>query len=118
MIITDDRLDHVSASDFAAATGWDPKPEGLCRGEVCVPAPGVRRDDGTIDVGAAATRLGMPLVHDDDHGVTALGPGTSTGRTLSTAVAPDPELIDRDGNPFRLSSLHGRKVLLVAWASY
>ena len=40
------------------------------------------------------------------------------GRTLSTATAADPELIDRDGNPFRLSSLHGRKVLLVAWASY
>jgi cytochrome oxidase Cu insertion factor (SCO1/SenC/PrrC family) len=33
-------------------------------------------------------------------------------------VAADPELIDRDGNPFRLSSLHGRKVLLVAWSSY
>ena len=49
---------------------------------------------------------------------TALGPGTSTGRTLSTAVAADPALIDRDGNPFRLSALHGRKVLLVAWASY
>jgi cytochrome oxidase Cu insertion factor (SCO1/SenC/PrrC family) len=77
----------------------------------------VRRDDGTIDVLAAAARLGMPVVRDDGHGLVAIGPGTATGHTLSTAVAPDPELIDRDGNPFRLSSLHGRKALLVAWAS-
>jgi hypothetical protein len=116
MILTD--LDHVTAEAFAAGTGWDPKPEGLCRGEVCVPAPGSLRDDGTVDIDAAASRLHMPLVHDGEHGVWALGPGTVTGNTLSTAVAADPELIDRDGNPFRLSSLHGRKVLLVAWASY
>ena len=51
-------------------------------------------------------------------GLVAVGPGSTTGHTWSTAVAPDPELIDRDGNPFRLSALHGRKVLLVAWASY
>ncbi len=118
MIITDDRLAAVTPAEFATGTGWDPKPQGLCRGEVCVPAPGSLRDDGTVDVGAAADRLGMPVVHDDEHGVTAVGPGSTTGRTLSTAAAPDPELIDRDGNPFRLSSLHGRKVLLVAWASY
>lgn len=116
MIITD--LGRVGTDDFAAATGWDPKPEGLCRGEVCVPAPGVRRDDGTLDVEAAAQRLGMPLVHDASHGVWSLGPATVTGRALSTAVAADPELVDRDGNPFRLSSLHARKVLLVAWSSY
>ena len=66
----------------------------------------------------AAGRLGMPVVRDDVHRLTAIGPGSTTGRTLSTAAAPDPELIDRDGNPFHLSSLHGRKVLLVAWASY
>jgi len=116
MIITD--LEAVTVDAFADATGWDPKPQGLCRGEICVPAPGVRRDDGTIDVASAAERLGMPLVHDADAGVWALGPGTTSGRVLSTAVAPDPALIDRHGNPFRLSSLHGRKVLLVAWASY
>jgi hypothetical protein len=118
VIVSDERLDAVGSAEFAAATGWEPKPEGLCRGEICVPAPGVRRDDGTIDVLAAAARLGMPVVRDDAHGVSAIGPGTTTGRTLSTATAPDPELIDRDGNAFRLSSLHGRKVLLVAWASY
>jgi hypothetical protein len=118
MIVTDDRLDHVSATEFSVATGWEPKPEGLCRGEVCVPAPGSLRADGTVDVSVAASRLGMPVIHDDDHAVTAVGPGSTTGHTLSSAVAPDPELIDRNGEPFRLSSLHGRKVLLVAWASY
>lgn len=116
MILT--TLDQVTVADFAAGTGWEPKPEGLCRGEVCVPAPGALRPDGTVDVEAAAERLGMPIVHDADHGVWAIGPGTSTGRVLSTATAPDPELIDRGGNPFRLSALHGRKVLLVAWSSY
>lgn len=116
MILTD--LEHVTTAEFAAGTGWDPKPEGLCRGEVCVPAPGALRPDGTVDVIRAAERLGMPVEHDADHGLHALGPGTTTGRVLSTAVAPDPELIDRGGNPFRLSTLHGRKVLLVAWSSY
>jgi hypothetical protein len=118
VIIAADRLEAVSGDEFGADTGWLPKPEGLCRGEICVPAPGALRDDGSIDVLVAAARLGMPVVRDDPHGVVAVGPGTSTGHTLSTAVAPDPELIDREGNPFRLSSLHGRKVLLVAWASY
>jgi hypothetical protein len=111
-------LDAVDPSQFAEATGWDPKPEGLCRGEVCVPAPGALRPDGTLDVEIAAARLGMPMVSDDATGVHALGPATISGRSLETAVAADPTLIDRDGNPFKLSALHGRKVLLVAWASY
>jgi len=111
-------LDRVDRGAFAARTGWEPKPEGLCRGEVCVPAPGSLRDDGTIDVEVVAKRLGMPLVHDDEHELWAHGPATVSGRALTTVVAADPELIDREGRPFRLSSLHGRKVLLVAWASY
>ncbi len=103
---------------FWEATGWEPKPEGLCRGEVCVPAPGSLRADGSVDVAAAAARLGMPLVHDDEHGVWALGPATATGHALPSAVAADPELATLDGTPFRLSSLRGRKVVLVAWTSY
>ena len=113
-----DTLDRVDPRQFAERTGWDPKPHGLCRGEVCVPAPGSLRDDGTLDVDVVAKRLGMPLLHDDEHEIWALGPATVTGKALSTATAADPTLVDRDGNPFQLSSLHGRKVLLVAWASY
>jgi hypothetical protein len=107
----------ADADEFAARTGWTAKPQGLCQGEVCVPAPGSIRDDGTLDVEVVAQRLRMPLVHDEEHGLWALGPPAG-GTALASAVAADPDLVDRDGNPFRLSSLHGRKVLLVAWASW
>ena len=111
-------LDAVTADLFAAATSWQAKPEGMCRGEVCVPAPGALRADGTVDVAVAAQRLGMPLEHDSTHGVWALGPATVSGKALSTAVAADPPLLTRGGEVFRLSSLHGRKVVLVAWSTY
>ena len=115
MILTSTR---VAAPEFADHTGWDPKPEGLCRGEVCVPAPGALDADGTVDVAAAASRLGMPLVHDEAHGLWALGPATLGGHALATAAAADPELVDRQGRPFRLSSLRGRKIIMAAWSTY
>jgi hypothetical protein len=108
----------AEAEAFAARTGWTAKPQGLCQGEVCVPAPGAIRADGRLDVTVIAERLGMPLVRDDAHDVWALGPAHMSGHALASAEAPDPVLEDRHGNPFRLSFLHGRKVLLVAWASW
>jgi hypothetical protein len=116
MILTP--AEPVSAERFAEATGWHVRPEGACRGEICVPAPGSLHDDGTVDVSILAERLGMPIVADEECGITAIGPSTLSGRALPSAVAADPELIDRSGQPFRLSSLRGRKVLLVAWSSY
>ena len=59
----------------------------------------------------------MPLVHDEAAGLWSLGP-ESGGKALTTATAPDFELPDRHGQPFRLSSLRGRKVLLLTWASW
>ena len=106
-----------TADAFERATGWASKPEGMCKGEVCVPVPGALGSDGRLDVGVVADRLGMALVADDRAGVWALGP-ESGGRALTTAVVPDIELPDVDGNPFTLSAMHGRKVLLVAWASW
>jgi hypothetical protein len=117
MILDDLRVDPAS---FEARTGWAIKPEGACKGETCVPLPAeARASDGRLDVRAVAPLLGMPLVDDVAHGVSALGPETAiTGRVFTTARAPDFELPDVDGNPFRLSSLLGKKVLLVAWASW
>jgi hypothetical protein len=110
----------VPDRDFEIATGWDIKPEGACQGDVCAPLPTeFRTADGRLDVAVVAERLGMPLVADADHGLWALGPATcGTGRALTTALAPDLELPDVNGDPFRLASLRGKKVLLVAWASW
>jgi hypothetical protein len=109
----------VDPAALEARTGWAIKPEGACLGDICVPLPDeVRRADGTLDAAALAARLGAPLLHDEGNDLWSLGPATVSGRALSTAQAPDLELPDADGNPFRLSSLRGRKVLLVAWASW
>jgi hypothetical protein len=110
----------VDPAAFEIATGWAIKPDGACKGELCVPlSPAARTADGRVDVAVVAERLGMPLVSDHERGLSALGPDTAiTGRALTTAVAPELELPDADGNPFKLSTLHGQKVLLVAWSSW
>ena len=108
----------VSAEEFESGTGWALKPEGACKGELCVPVPGGAVTDGTVDVPAVAERLGMPVVHDEARGVYAIGPESLAGHALCTAEAPELVLPDLDGNEFRLSSLRGQKVLIVAWAPY
>ena len=112
MLLTGDR---VTPATFAEATGWEIKPEGACRGEVCVPLPGA---GDPFDVDAVAERLGMAGVHDADAGLTAFGPATLGGHALTTARAPELVLPDLDGREFRLSSLRGQKVVLVSWAPY
>ena len=110
----------VETSAYEASSGWHLRPEGACKGDVCVPLPDdVRSGDGTrLHLDKLAERIGAPLVHDRERGVYAIGPSTVSGRALTTADAPELELPDLDGNVFRLSSLHGQKVLLVAWASW
>jgi hypothetical protein len=44
------------------------------------------RDDGKVEFDVGAGRLGMPVLHDDAHGHTVVGPGSTTGHALSTAA--------------------------------
>ena len=109
---------RVPKSEFEAGTGWQLKPEGACKGEVCIPLPAsARRADGRVNVAAVADALAMPLVEAAAHKLWALGP-VAGGRALSSAGVPEITLPDRDGNPFRLGSLKGTKVFLFAWASW
>lgn len=108
----------VDPTAFASRTGWAATPGGLCKGDLCVPASDITDRDGRLDINGLSNALGMPLVHDADTGIYALGPET-LGRSLTTAVAPNLELPEVvDGGLFSLASLVGRKVLLLAWASW
>ena len=96
-------------------TGWAIRAQGACRGTICVPIP-ARGPALTVD--DLAGHLGMGVVHDERHGIWAVGPSTLSGRALESAGAPDFTLPDVTGRPFRFSSLRGQKVVLIAWASW
>jgi len=105
----------VTADEIERTTGWHLTPDGLCRDDRCVPF--VARDVGAIDLEDVARALGRPLVQDEPHRLFALG-AEAGGHALTSATAPEIVLPDVLGRPFRLASLHGQKVLLVAWASW
>ena len=115
-IVADMILDslEMSRAQFADGTGWEVKPEGACKAEVCVPlAP-----NPDFDLVTTAKRLGMALVHDAKAGLWALGPESLGDRALVSAQAPELVLDDINANTFRLSSLRGQKVAIVSWAPY
>lgn len=107
---------NIARAEFEAGTGWALKPEGACRGHVCIPLS--RPAGDTIDVVQTARDMGMPLVSAEEHGLWALGPAAIGSRALASAEAPDLALPGLDGKTFHLSSLRGQKVLLYAWAPY
>ena len=109
----------VSRAEFEDGTGWELKPEGACKGSVCVPlADRAVASAGRIDGPAVAEAIGLPVVHDEEHGVWAVGPESIGSRALVSAEDADFELPDLDGKPFRLSSLRGLRVVVYAWAPY
>ena len=105
----------IATTEFERQTGWSIEPEGACKDGRCLPLP--EPPSGVIELPVIAGQLNMPLIVDEQAGLWCLGPEAG-GRALTSAVAPEIELPDWRGETFRLSSLRGKKVLLVAWASW
>jgi hypothetical protein len=115
----------MAVDELAAATGWEVRPEGACRGEQCVPIPQgreaefLRQQPARFNLAALARWLGQPAVHDAAHGVWLVGEaGTDRRRQRQSLRAPDFTLPDLQGLPHALSDYRGKKVLLVSWASW
>jgi len=104
----------VSVAEFERHTGWELKPEGACRGDVCIPL--ARPAGDRLDLREVSRKLGMPLVEDREVGLWALGP--AAGPAITDAKAPDFTLPEWRGGDFSLASLRGTKVLIVAWAPW
>ena len=107
----------LPVEELPAATGWELKPEGACLGEVCVPLPAAARRPGRVDVAALARAVERPLVHEGDLWLAGEA-AAARADALATLAAPDFALPDLAGRLHRLSDYHGRKVVIISWASW
>jgi hypothetical protein len=131
-LIDDGRITEVAArftgdavrlapSEVRTTLGWELKPQGLCRGSLCIPV----RDAGTlntadgIDLAALAQLLSRPLALDVAERVAYLAASAAErGAELATLRAPEFSLPDLGGPRHSLSDYRGKKVLLIAYASW
>jgi hypothetical protein len=119
-IVGDGRV-RLSAESVDEALGWQLEPEGLCRAGTCVPvragAPLVTGEG--IDLSELAAALGRPLALDLAERAACLGASAGDrAQALDSLQAPDWELPDLHGRMHRLSEHRGKKVFLVAYASW
>ena len=94
-------------------------------GELCVPLPEDRREGWIADAddwvwfcySEFADMIGQKHVRDGD--VWSLGSVPEVRRGgLESAIAPDFEVTERNGDTLRLSDLRGHKVVLFTWSSW
>ena len=113
----------LKAADFERVSGWAHKPEGFCKGEVCVPIPAPRKTEfvraDAYNLAALAGMLGQPMVADAENHVCCFGEAAAERKRILTSLdAPDFTLPDLDGRMHSLSQYRGKKVFLVSWASW
>jgi len=109
--------------DLEKVSGWQLKPEGVCKGEICMPMPPGREEEfvqnGEFNLAALAGMLGETVVHSEDLSVwVILESNSQAGGPTQSLEAPDFALPDLEGRIYRLSDYRGNKVFLVAWASW
>lgn len=112
---------RVSHDALRTALGWQVTPEGLCRDGVCVPVehgPSPAHPQG-VDLAELAGALERPLALDLAEHAAYLGVSArERAEILRSLRAPDFALPDLDGRRQTLSEHRGKKVLLVAYASW
>ncbi len=117
----------VSPEDLTRINGFELKPEGACLDSICIPLKQdadsesfVRRDGKPwVNVTALARKLEQPFVVDRDADVWSFGAIPATRSSfLTSGMAPEFALEDREGNTVRLQDFRGKKVLLITWASW
>jgi hypothetical protein len=125
--IADSKALWLESNELKRLTNWQLKPEGICRGDLCVPIPPgadanliSKRDGATyLNFTALADLTNKPWASDPKHRVWYFGAeAADRGNALKSLHAPDFELPDLNGKTHRLSDYRGRKVFLLAWASW
>lgn len=117
----------LTLAELTAVSGWQLKPEGVFRDEVCIPVQAARRSalirdgsSGTLfNLTEFARWIEQPFAHDEKNAVWYFGPGGWDWKDrLGSRQAPDFSLPDLQGHLHTLLELRGKKVFLLFWASW
>jgi len=109
----------VRKRDLPRVNGFEVKPQGACRADVCIPIPKTMLHGDWFDLTAFAKKAGEAVVADADARVWSFGEIQALRDSfLESRVAPDVTIPDRRGRSVKLSDFRGKKVLLVTWASW
>lgn len=111
----------LSADALREALGWELHEGTLCNDVMCVPLRAGSRlgEGGAFDLAEVATTLDRPLALDLEARAAFLGVSAGErAQALGSLMAPDFTLPDISGRSHTLSSYRGKKVFMVAWASW
>lgn len=116
----------ITTADLKRATRFEVKPQGVCRDELCFPLPKARQQEFIrktspvtwFNMTAFAELVHQPVAHDTALATWYFGLRSDQRQQLSSLQAPDFRLPDLQGKLHRLSDFHGKKILLVTWASW
>lgn len=117
----------VKPEDLTRINDFELKPQGACFEELCVPVIQNRDSDmfvtrqgqGWFNVTGLADKLQQAWAADYDEGVFSFGVMPMERQSFFRGgMAPDFELMGRDGELVSLSDFRGKQVLLLTWASW
>jgi hypothetical protein len=111
----------LSPAALRDALGWEIHDGTLCNDTMCVPLPAASplASASILDLADVAAALDRPLAVDGGEHAAYLGVSArERGAALASLIAPDFSLPDLAGRQHTLSGHRGKKVLLVAWASW
>jgi len=109
----------IRKRDLPSVNGFEVKPQGACRDDICIPIPKTMTRGEHFDLTAFARKTGQAVVADTGARVWSFGEIQALrGGFLNSRVAPDVTVADRAGHPVRLSQFRGKKILLITWASW
>jgi hypothetical protein len=108
-------------------TGWEVRPEGLCRDAACIPLPTAPAEtiltehggERWLSVTAIARFAGQPYAYESARRVWSFGPPAYERQSRGAAdQAPNFTLPDFDGRSRSLAEFAGNKIFLLTWASW
>jgi hypothetical protein len=109
----------IRKRDLPRVNGFELKPQGACRADLCIPIPKDMTRGEFFNLTAFAKKAGQPVVAEPGARVWSFGEMQALGGGLSNSrIAPDFAVPDRLGRPVHLSGFRGKKALVVTWASW